>query len=45
MLEGGISYLIIVEKLMQNWGYVYSILLDFLDNSILIGKYKRISTQ
>jgi hypothetical protein len=33
MSKGGVSYLIIVENLMQNWGYIYSILLDFLDSS------------
>jgi hypothetical protein len=34
MSGGGVSYLIIVAKLMQIWGYVYLVLLDFLDNSI-----------
>jgi hypothetical protein len=33
MTRGGVSYLITAAKLMQNWGYVYSVLLDFLDNS------------
>jgi hypothetical protein len=33
MSEGGVSYLFTVAKLMQNWGYVYSILLNFSDNS------------
>jgi hypothetical protein len=33
MSEGEVSYLNTVAKLMQNWGYVYSVLLDFMDNS------------
>jgi hypothetical protein len=33
MSKGGVSNLNIIAKLMQNWGYVYSILLDFSDKS------------
>jgi hypothetical protein len=33
MSGGRVSYLITIVKLMQNKGYVYSVLLDFLDNS------------
>jgi hypothetical protein len=33
MSRDGVSYLIIATKLIQNRGYVYSISLDFLDNS------------
>jgi hypothetical protein len=35
MLGGGISYLIMAAKLMQNRGYIYSVLFEFLDNSIV----------
>jgi hypothetical protein len=34
MSEGGVSYLNTIAILMQNRGYVYSVLLDFMDNSI-----------
>jgi hypothetical protein len=35
MSEGGVSYLNKVAKLMQNWGYVYLVLFDFTNNSIM----------
>jgi hypothetical protein len=39
---GGFSYLIIATKLMQNWGYVYLVLLDFTDN-VLFGVDRSLS--
>jgi hypothetical protein len=41
MSKGGISYLITIAKLMQNWGYVYAILFDFLNNFSLFRKGNR----
>jgi hypothetical protein len=35
MSGGGVYYLNTVATLMQNWVYVYSVLLDFMDNSIV----------
>jgi hypothetical protein len=43
MSEGEISYLNTVAKLMQNWGYVYLVLLDFTDNSNLLQSADKIS--
>jgi hypothetical protein len=33
MSGGGVSYLITTSKLMQSRGYIYSVLLDFSNNS------------
>jgi hypothetical protein len=35
----GVSYLIRVAKLIQNKGYIYSVLLDFSDDSIVCAKH------